>query len=44
MVRKLIVHPHPKVDSVFRIIDLQGNVLHRLSTGLAYANDPLLFP
>lgn len=42
--QELIVHPHPKVDSVFRIIDLQGNVLHRLSTGLAYANDPFFSP
>ena len=38
---ELIVDPHPSVDSAFYIIDLNGNVLQRIETGLPYAHDPL---
>lgn len=31
----------PKSDSAFYIIDLKGNILNRISTGLPYSGDPL---
>ena len=37
---EIIINPHPSVDSVFYIIDLKGNVLQRLDTGLPYSHDP----
>lgn len=41
---ELIVNPHPSVDSVFYIIDLQGNILKKLATGLAFNNNPCFSP
>lgn len=38
---ELIVTPHSTVDSAFYIIDLNGNTLHRIETGLSYSGDPL---
>mgnify|MGYP003859713635 CR=1 FL=1 len=36
---ELIVRP--KADSVFYIIDLKGNILQKIYTGLAYSTDPV---
>jgi len=41
---ELIVDPHPKVDSVFRIIDLKGQIVGKVDPGLAYMNDPFFSP
>lgn len=38
---ELIVTPHRSVDSAFYIINLQGEVLGKVYTGLPYAGDPL---
>lgn len=38
---ELIVKPSSKIDSVFYIIDLKGEVIQKLSSGLPYASDPL---
>lgn len=38
---ELIVTPHRPVDSAFHIIDLRGNLLDKIYTGLPYASDPL---
>ena len=39
--REIIVKPNPKVDSAFHIIDLNGNLILRVETGLPYSGDPL---
>lgn len=39
--QELIVRPHSKVDSAFYIIDLNGQLLERLWTGLPQASDPM---
>ena len=39
--REIIVKPSPKVDSAFHIIDLNGNLILRVETGLPYSGDPL---
>ncbi|MDH4070162.1 MAG: hypothetical protein OEV30_07035 [Ignavibacteria bacterium] len=41
---ELIVNPHPSVDSSFNIINLSGEVLSRINTGLPYASDPCFSP
>lgn len=41
---ELIVNPHQSVDSVFYIIDLQGNLLAKVDPDMAYAGDPLFTP
>lgn len=41
---ELIVTPHPKVDSVFYIINQQGKILNRIQPGLPYFNDPAFSP
>ena len=38
---ELIIRPHREVDSAFYVIDLKGNLLNRVETGLPYAMDPL---
>jgi len=38
---ELIVRPHVKVDSAFYIIDLYGNLVGRLETGLPSFSDPV---
>lgn len=38
---ELIVKPSAKVDSAFYIIDINGELVQRLETGLPYASDPL---
>jgi len=38
---ELIIKPHKEIDSVFHIIDLEGALIQRVETGLAYATDPL---
>lgn len=42
--RDLIVNPAPQIDSAFYIIDRQGEILQRISTGLPYASDPAFSP
>ena len=37
---EIIVDPHPSVDSVFYIIDLQGKIVQKIFTGLPYSHDP----
>ncbi|MBT8188789.1 MAG: hypothetical protein KJO29_00050 [Bacteroidia bacterium] len=41
---ELIVTPHPDVDSSFYIINLKGEVLSKIYTGLPYFNDPCFSP
>ncbi|KAA3662904.1 MAG: hypothetical protein DWQ10_01410, partial [Calditrichaeota bacterium] len=41
---EFIINPHKSVDSVFNIIDANGNLLSRLDPGLPYASDPLFSP
>ncbi len=41
---ELIVNPHSTVDSAFYIINLAGEVLHRVETGLVYNTDPCFSP
>ena len=38
---EIIIRPHASIDSAFLIINLEGTVLHRITTGLPYASDPL---
>ena len=38
---EFIVKPNRRVDSVFYIIDLKGNLLQKLETGLPKSDDPL---
>jgi len=42
--KELIVSPHETIDSLFYIIDLNGQILNKLNTGLAYAADPAFSP
>jgi TolB protein len=39
--KEIIVRPIQKIDSAFYIIDLEGNILSRIATGLPYSSDPL---
>lgn len=41
---ELIVNPHPSVDSAFYIIDLKGEVLKIIETGLAMSSSPCFSP
>ena len=41
---EIIVTPHRSVDSVFYIINRDGNLLNKISTGLPYSNDPVFSP
>lgn len=38
---ELILKPHRTIDTVFHIINLQGEIIQRLGTGLPFASDPL---
>ncbi len=38
---EIIVNPHSSVDSVFYIINLKGQILQKLKTGLPLASDPI---
>ena len=38
---EIIVNPHSSVDSVFLILNQQGDIIQRLETGLPGASDPL---
>ncbi|KAA3611031.1 MAG: hypothetical protein D8M58_13705 [Calditrichaeota bacterium] len=42
--QELIVSPHKSVDSVFYLIDLDGKILQKVSTGLPYNSDPCFSP
>lgn len=37
---EIIIDPNPYIDSVFYIINLEGDVLQKLDTGLPYSHDP----
>lgn len=41
---EFIVNPHKSVDSLFYIIDLNGKIINKVKTGLAYFNDPCFSP
>ncbi len=41
---QIIVNPHPSIDSVFYIQDLDGKKLKTVETGLAFASDPIFSP
>lgn len=41
---EFIVNPHKSVDSVFYIINKNGEILSKLATGLPYASDPYFSP
>ena len=42
--KQLIVKPHAVVDSAFYIIDLNGNILHKIKPKLDYYHDPHFSP
>ncbi len=41
---ELVVSPHKEVDSSFYIINLQGDIISKVYTGLPYFNDPCFGP
>lgn len=41
---ELIVNPHKKVDSLFYIIDREGEILQKVNPQLVYHNDPAFSP
>ncbi|MCB0744722.1 MAG: PD40 domain-containing protein, partial [Ignavibacteriae bacterium] len=41
---EIIVSPSRKIDSSFYIIDSNGKILQKISTGLKYSNDPCFSP
>lgn len=41
---RIIVKPHPSIDSAFHIIDTLGNLVQRIDTGLPFSSDPQFSP
>lgn len=41
---ELIIRPHPRIDSVFYIINLNGEILEKINPGKVYFNDPMFSP
>ncbi len=41
---RLLVTPHPGIDSLFYMIDRQGNILRKITHGTPYATDPAFSP
>ena len=42
--RKIIVNPHPSVDSAFYILNRGGEILGKVYTGLPFSSDPAFSP
>ena len=41
---EFIINPHPSIDSVFYIINKDGDLVEKVNTGMPYASDPCFSP